>query len=112
MPEAKFLVMIEYSKCGPDIKNALIENGTYYCSIDDFCTGNIKNFKMAILHNELESRVKNLIELDTNALLDDIFTTLRMEISDAERQNFYKKYIQSMSLHIDKEGVMRIRILE
>jgi len=48
MPEAKFLVMIEYSKCGPDIKNALIENGTYYCAIDDFCTGNIKNFKMYI----------------------------------------------------------------
>lgn len=112
MPEANFLVMIEYSKCGPDIKNALIENGTYYCSIDDFCTGNIKNFKMAILHNELESRVKDLIEIDTNQLLDDIFTTLRMEISDAERQNFYKKYIQSMSLHIDKEGVMKIRVLE
>ncbi len=112
MPGANFLVMIEYSKCGPDIKNALIENGTYYCSIDDFCTGNIKNFKMAILHNELESRVKDLIEIDTNQLLDDIFTTLRMEISDAERQNFYKKYIQSMSLHIDKEGVMKIRVLE
>ena len=88
MPEANFLVMIEYSKCGPDIKNALIENGTYYCSIDDFCTGNIKNFKMAILHNELESRVKDLIEIDTNQLLDDIFATLRMEISEAERQNF------------------------
>ena len=112
MPGANFLVMIEYSKCGPDIKNALIENGTYYCSIDDFCTGNIKNFKMAILHNELESRVKDSIEIDTNQLLDDIFTTLRMEISDAERQNFYKKYIQSMSLHIDKEGVMKIRVLE
>jgi len=112
MPEAKFLVMIEYSKCGPDIKNALIENGTYYCAIDDFCTGNIKNFKMAILHNELESRVKNMIEIDTKALLDDIFVSLRMDISDAERQNFYKKYIQSMSLQIDKEGIMRIRVLE
>lgn len=112
MPEANFLVMIEYSKCGPDIKNALIENGTYYCSIDDFCTGNIKSFKMAILHNELESRVKDLIEVNTNELLDDIFTTLRMEISDAERQNFYKKYIQSMSLHIDKDGIMKIRIVE
>lgn len=112
MPEAKFLVMIEYSKCGQDIKNALIENGTYYCSIDDFCTGNIKNFKMAVLHNELESRVKDLIELDTYQLLDDIFTTLRMDISEAEKQNFYKKYIQSMSLQIDKDGIMRIRIVE
>lgn len=112
LPEAKFLVMIEYSKCGPDIKNALIENGTYYCSIDDFCTGNIRNFKAAILHSELESRVKDLVNIDTNALLDDIFTSLRMDISDAEKQNFYRKYIQSLSLHIDKDGIMRIRIVE
>lgn len=112
LPEANFLVMIEYSKCGPDIKNALIENGTYYCSIDDFCTGNIKNFKAAVVRSELESRVKDLVNINTNELLDDIFTTLRMDISEAEKQNFYKKYIQSMSLHIDKDGTMRIRIVE
>ena len=112
LPDANFLVMIENSKCGSDIKNALIANGTYYCSIDDFCTGNIKNFKMAVLHSELESRVKDLVEVDTNQLLDDIFTTLRLEISDAEKQNFYKKYIQSMTLHIDKDGIMKIRVIE
>ena len=47
-----------------------------------------------------------------NQLLDDIFTTLRLEISDAEKQNFYKKYIQSMTLHIDKDGIMKIRVIE
>ena len=109
---AKFLVMIEYSKCGPDIKNALIENGTYYCAIDDFCTGNIKNFKMAVLHSELVSRVKDLVEIDTREMLADIFQTLRMDISEAEKQNFYKKYIQSMQLHIDKNGIMKIKVLD
>ena len=110
LPQAKFLVMIEYSKCGPDIKNALIENGTYYCAIDDFCTGNIRNFKMAVLHSELESRVKDLVEINAHELVEDIFSTLRLEISEAEKQNFYKKYIQGMQLHIDKEGIMRIKI--
>ncbi len=110
LPLANFIVMIEYSKCGPDIKNALIENGTYYCSIDDFCTGNIKQFKTAVLHNELESRMKPLVEVDTKKLTDDIFTTLRMDISDAEKQNFYRKYIQGMTLSIDKDGIMRIKI--
>lgn len=112
LPEASFLVMIEYSKCGPDIKNALIENGTYYCAIDDFCTGNIKSFKMAVLHSELVSRVKDLVEIDTKEMLDDIFSTLRMDISDAEKQHFYKKYIQSMQLHINKDGIMKIRVLD
>ena len=112
LPMANFLVMIEYSKCGPDIKNALIENGTYYCAIDDFCTANIKNFKMAVLHSELVSRVKDLVEIDTSEMIDDIFTTLRMDISDAEKQNFFKKYIQTMQLHIDKEGIMKIKVLD
>ena len=112
MPRANFLVMIEYSKCGPDIKNALIENGTYYCALDDFCTGNIKNFKTAVLHSELVSRVKDLVCIDTKEMLDDIFNTLRMDISEAEKQNFYKKYIQSMQLHIDKDGIMKIRVID
>lgn len=112
LPAAKFLVMIEYLKCGPDIKNALIENGTYYCAIDDFCTGNIKNFKMAVLHSELVSRVKDLLQINAQEMMDDIFTTLRMDISDAEKQNFYKKYIQSMQLHIDKDGVMKIKVVD
>ena len=112
LPTAKFLVMIEYSKCGPDIKNALIENGTYYCAIDDFCTGNIKSFKLAVLHSELVSRVKDLVCIDTNEMLSDIFQTLRMDISEAEKQNFYKKYIQSMQLHIDKDGIMKIKVVD
>lgn len=112
LPDARFLVMIEYSKCGPDIKNALISNGTYYCAIDDFCTGNIKSFKVAVLHSELVSRVKDLVEINTKEMLDDIFTTVRMDISEAEKQNFYRKYIQTMQLHIDKDGIMRIRVLD
>ncbi len=110
LPLAKFLVMIEYSKCGPDIKNALIDNGTYYCAIDDFCTGNIKNFKMAVLHSELVSRVKDIVDINTREMLDDIFQSLRMDISEAEKQNFYKKYIQNMQLHIDKNGIMKIKV--
>ena len=110
LPMAKFLVMIEYSKCGPDIKNALLENGTYFCAIDDFCTGNIKNFKMAVLHSELVSRVGDIVNINTREMVEDIFTTLRMDISDAEKQNFYKKYIQGMQLHIDKDGVMKIKV--
>ena len=65
---------------------------------------------MAVLHSELESRVKDLVEINAHELVEDIFSTLRLEISEAEKQNFYKKYIQGMQLHIDKEGIMRIKI--
>lgn len=110
LPDAKFLVMIEYTKCGSDIKNALIQNGTYYCSIDDFCTGNIKAFKSAVLHNELQSRMDDIINMNADELMNDVFATLRMDPSDTEKQNFYKKYIQGMQLYVDKDGYLKIKV--
>ena len=40
LPDARFLVMIEREKCGPDMKSALMESGIFYCYIDDFYSGN------------------------------------------------------------------------
>ncbi|MFC2734910.1 MAG: hypothetical protein ACFN2Z_05670, partial [Oribacterium sp.] len=38
LPDAEFLVMIEHTKCGPDMKSALEERGIFYCYLDDFYT--------------------------------------------------------------------------
>ena len=40
--------MYEHSKCGQAIKRALSEHNIYYCSIDDFCSGNIEELKKAV----------------------------------------------------------------
>ena len=110
MPDAKFLVMVEKSKCGPDILNALENNGTYYCYIDDFSTGNIKGFKNAILRSTLEDKVGSLVNIDTKNLVNEIFFDLYMDVDDAEKKNFYDKYIKKMTLSIDKNGIMKIKI--
>lgn len=47
--------MYEYDKCGSANKNALSEYGIYYCSIDDFCSGNVEEFKRAVLFDCLAS---------------------------------------------------------
>lgn len=110
LPDANFMVMIEYMKCGPDIKNALTNNGTYFCAIDDFCTGNIKSFKTALLINELETRIREICTIDTKQLLDDIYTALRLNVEPVEKSNFYNKYIQGMRLEIGTDNKMRIKI--
>lgn len=56
--DADFLVMVEEEKCGPDIQNALEQDGTYYCLMDDFCTGNIKTFKNAMLVSALKDEME------------------------------------------------------
>lgn len=87
LPNANFLVMVEREKCGIDIQNALENDGTYYCFIDDFCTGNIKDFKNAMVSAALEDEVSNILNLDSHKLLDDILCNLRMDVSPVERNN-------------------------
>lgn len=89
LDKADFLVMIEKEKCGPDIKNALQNNGTYYCYLDDFSTGNIKEFKNYILRNELEARLKPLVNMNVKDLVESIYTDLRMsDSSEIEKRIF------------------------
>lgn len=108
IPDARFLVMIEYSKSGPDIKNALESRGIFYCYMDDFCTGNINQFKTSVLNYELHKHIDVLINMNANTLLEDVFTQCRLEASEAERKNFYDKFIKSLRLKIDSDGRMYI----
>ena len=110
LPDADFLVMVERSKCGPDIQNALEEDGTYYCFIDDFCTANINHFKDAMLKTALEEELTNLIHTNAKDLLNEIYYNLRLNVSDAEKQNFYDRVVKKMTLVIDKNGNIHIKL--
>ena len=112
LPDADFLVMVEEGKCGPDIQTTLENDGTYYCFMDDFCTGNIKSFKNAMFVSALKEEVEGLISLDTKELCDGIIRNLRMEISPTERINYYNKYIRRMRLDIDDKGIMKSKVQE
>ena len=112
LPDAEFLVMVEEGKCGPDIQSTLENDGTYYCFMDDFCTGNIKSFKNAMFVSALKEEVECMISLDTKELCDSIVRNLRMDISSTEKSNYYSKYIRRLRLEIDDDGIMRIRVQE
>ena len=52
LPDARFLVMIEREKCGPDMKAALAESGIFYCYLDDFYSGNSEDIKKNALFKD------------------------------------------------------------
>lgn len=110
LPNANFLVMYEYSKCGQAIKNALKERGIYYCSIDDFCTGNIEDLKKVVLISTLEKYLPDLLYLNAKDLAKHIFEETRIEASDKEIENFYNKYIKTLRLKINESGEVMIEI--
>ena len=110
LKNADFLVMYEYSKCGQAIKNALSKNDIYYCSIDDFCSGNIEELKKAVLFNILEKYLPDIVYLNGKQLVYQIYTEARITATEKEMDNFYNKYIKTLRLKIDTNGNFSIEI--
>ncbi len=112
LPEARFLVMIESEKCGPDIRRAMDEHGIYYCFLDDFYTGNneLAAFKNKVLVLELKDRMDKLVSLNATELVNSIFLSCRVEASEAEKKNFYDRYIKKLSFTIDDSDTLKVRV--
>ena len=110
IPGANFLVMIEHEKTGPDIKNALFNSGICFCYIDDFYSGNSDDIKMSALIREIRRYLDQAVKINVNDLMEAAFKTTRMSMSDAQRKQFYAKYIKSMHIEIDGAGNMTIQI--
>ena len=110
LPDARFLVMIEREKCGPDMKNALVSSGIFYCYIDDFYSGNSEDIKMSALFKEMRHYLDNALSLNVNNMLDEALKATRLNLSTSERQQFYDKHIRGMSIVIDKNGDARLEL--
>ena len=111
LPEARFLVAVEHEKCGPDIKDALISSGIYYCYLDECYTGNDnKDLKTAALLREMYQFLAQAVQLNTNDMMDTALRNARVELSPAERKQFFDKYIRNMQLSVDKDGTVSITL--
>ena len=63
-----------------------------------------------MLKAALEEELTNLIHTNAKDLLNEIYYNLRLNVSDAERQNFYDRVVKKMTLAIDKNGNIRIKL--
>jgi hypothetical protein len=110
LPQADFLVMYEYAKCGQAIKDALSEHDIYYCSIDDFCSGNAEDFKKAVLFGTLEQYLPDILSLNGKELARKVYEETRITATMKEIDLFYNKYIKTLRLKIDSDGNFKIEI--
>lgn len=104
LPEANFLVVFEYEKCSYAMKEKLSEDGIHYCSLDDFCTGYIEDFKKAVLKSELKKRLPELLKWNGKELARHIYEQARIKADDNEIMIFYNKYIKTLKLVTDEDG--------
>ena len=104
MPEVRFFVMVESEKCSPTIKNALINAGISYCYIDDFCTGNSNDIKVAAVLREVRQKLDQAFHLNVRDILDEACRATRADMTTAEKNQFYDKYIKTMHVDISPNG--------
>lgn len=110
LPQAEFLVMIEYNKCGKDIKEALEKSGIFYCSIDDFCSGNIAELKNYALQEALKEQLDHALSLNAHTLLETVYRNCRIQASETEQKNFYDRYLRTLQLAMDTDGNYSIAV--
>lgn len=110
LPKAQFLVMIEHDKCGPDMKAALVDSGIFYCYLDDFYSGDSEELKTNAIFQEMRNYMKKAVRLNVNDMFNDALRATRIEMTSAERQQFYNKYIKTLQLSIDDDGDVSLLI--
>lgn len=104
LEEARFLVMIEHENCGPDLKNALVNAGIFYCYIDDFYSGNTEDIKHIALFKEMHRYIENTVRLNINEMFEEAIRATRIEMNPAEKNQFMSQYVKTMQMTIAENG--------
>lgn len=107
--DARFFVMVESGKCGPDIKRALATSGVSYCYLDDFCTGD-SGIVIRTLLSEVREAIDSQVCFNVRRILDDAIYDTRAELSEKERRQFYDRYLKKLKLTVDIDGEVRIEL--
>ena len=108
LPDAKFMMMFEYSKIGEAIKKTLSEHQIFYCAIDDFYMGRIDEFKRFVLFHLLKKYLPDIFKYNGKELVSHLYEEARINADQSEQNNFYKKYIQTLRFVADDDGNMRL----
>jgi hypothetical protein len=62
------------------------------------------------LFQEIHRCLDSCIHLNVNSMFEDALRNTRLEMSPAEKHQFYEKYFKHMNLAIDQEGNVSIEL--
>lgn len=109
LPNANFLVMVEHDKCSYALKETLINNGIFYCYIDDFYAGGGDDIKNDALQKELARAIKASLDLNLNQLMHEALARTRIDMSESEIDNFIKRKVKNhLKLEVNDDGDVEI----
>ena len=112
LPDARFMVMHEDSKCSTAIKNAMEEHQILHCSMDEFYSGNATGLKKKVLLEQLRCHLPQIIGVNGKELAKQIFEETKIYHTSKDVDDFYNKHIKTLKLKINESGTFCIEICE
>lgn len=110
LTSARFLLMVERDNCGEQMKQTLREAGVFFCYLDDFNTGSTVDIKYGVLLKQIRTKLETALDLNFNTMLQDALKTTRANMTPAEQQQFYDKFLRKAKLEVDAEGSVKITL--
>ena len=92
------------------MKAALANSGIFYCYLDNFYSGDSEELKTNALLQEMRDYMEKAVQLNAIDMLNDALRSTRIEMTSAERQQFYDKYIKTLQLSINDDGKVSLVI--
>ncbi len=113
MKETKFMVMAQQEKCGHSFKSLLRENNVFYCYIERFNSAKNNSFFKGVFRNGLKDLITSEFKfMNAKTLFALALRQTRAEISAAEKEMLFDKYIKGLTLTVDSNGNFEIVIPE
>lgn len=111
--DIKFMVMVQRGKCSHNFKSILRKNDIFYCYTDSFKTVEHNAFFKGVFRSELEQIIESRFSLgNANELFETVLKNSRAELSPAEKEIIYNKYIKGLKLTITSSGEFKVVIPE
>ena len=88
----------------------LFGRAAFLSLIHIFYSGNSEDIKKNALFKEMYRWIDNSVHLNVNDMFDAALRNTRIEMSPAERRQFYEKHIRHMTLTIDENGNVSIEL--
>ena len=108
LPEARFLVMYEYSKCGSAVKDAWTKRNVFHCAMDDFYMENARQLQDVVLLKVLENYLPWIVGENGWEVTKRAYADAYITATEKEMKRFYDRYVRKLKLKIDKDGVFYV----
>lgn len=108
LPDARFLVACEKSKCGNAMKEMLSREGIFYCEMDEFYLEHATILQHMVVKEALKNHFPDIFGCDAWEMTKRIYRECYIEASEKEMRRFFDKYVKTLKMTLDEKGCFAV----